>query len=397
MAKAFENAVTACVSRVEGFWRRMSAGLTVQELWAQFRRDAKSSLAVYDADTKNGEAVSRKRGLPLLIGVIRAIFEKLSPPRRVLLLISLVLLCFFGHFDWNTNGNHVDVEFPGPLLGSIGLLFLLALELADRVSMKRDLEIAREIQNMLLPDAPPVVEGADIAFVTRPANTVAGDYYDAFLRTPAGQPPRLFVLVADVAGKGIPAGMLMATLQANVRAFADEPVSLVEMVSRLNRCTCARSGGGRRFTTAFFAELDSQSGSLSYLNAGHNPPILVRAGGSIEQLTEGGLPLGIQPAAPYQRGTTVLQPGDTLYIYTDGVIEAVNASGEEYGEARLETLLRSQGRLTAAEKLASLIASIGFFTASTPQFDDITCLVLRMTGVAQPNAVPEAVLSTRAG
>src|SRR5206468_1392431 len=106
--------------------------------------------------------------------------------------------------------------------------------------------------------------------------------------------------------------MLMATLQANVRAFAEEPLSLVDMVARLNRATFARSGGGRRFTTAFFAELDVESRALRWVNAGHNPPILKRAGGGTEHLHEGGLPLGILLSAAYESGTTTLQPGDTL-------------------------------------------------------------------------------------
>jgi len=224
---------------------------------------------------------------------------------------------------------------------------------------------------------------------------VAGDYYDAFLRPAApdatGQ-PHLFLLVADVAGKGIPAGMLMATLQANVRAFADEPTPLVDMIARLNRCSCARSGGGRRFTTAFFAELDLQTLRLEYVNAGHNPPMLIRnASAPPAHLDIGGLPLGVMPAAPYQSGAVTLAPGDALYIYTDGVVESENGAGEEYGEARLETLLRQQASLNAADRLASLFSSIRFFTGSAPQFDDITCLILRVTGAARPVASREFV------
>ena len=162
---------------------------------------------------------------------------KLSPGRRVLFVIALVLLAFPG-FDFRYN----SLEFKMPNLaffGAVALVILLALELADRVTMKRDLEIAREIQSWLMPAMPPQAPGVDIAFATRPANTVAGDYYDAFFRPNSGEcvsqpdtPPHnahLLLVVADVAGKSVPAALLMATLQASVRTLAEVSTSLVEL------------------------------------------------------------------------------------------------------------------------------------------------------------------------
>jgi len=172
---------------------------------------------------------------------------------------------------------------------------LLALELADRVAMKRDLEIAREIQSWLMPSTPPSVEGVDMAFTTRPANTVAGDYYDAFFRPNH----HLLIAVADVAGKSIPAALLTATLQASLRTLAAIPSSLPDLVSRVNRYACEQSLDGRRFTTAFLAELEPATGCLTYVNAGHNWPVLRHATGAIERLEAGGLPLGINTAVPY--------------------------------------------------------------------------------------------------
>jgi sigma-B regulation protein RsbU (phosphoserine phosphatase) len=274
------------------------------------------------------------------------------------------------------------------------LLVLLALELADRVTMKRDLEIAREIQGWLMPAAPPCVSGVDIAFTTRPANTVAGDYYDAFLRLSStdsalhqdkpGDHGRLLLVVADVAGKSVPAALLMATLQASFRTLAALPGSLLEIVMRLNRYTCAQSLGGRRFTTAFLAELEPITGSLTYVNAGHNWPVLRRVSGAIERLETGGLPLGIKPDVPYACGNTTLAAGDLLLIFTDGLVEAENAKQDEYGELRMLEIIRSPAAATAADVLKQLMLSVDRFTGLTRQHDDVTCLVLRTTEAGSP-------------
>ena len=172
-----------------------------------------------------------------------------------MLLIALVLVFLprirVGEPDQNSAT--VDTQF----LGGVVLLVLLALELSDRVTMKRDLEIAREIQSWLMPSEAPKVPGVDIAFASRPANTVAGDYYDAFFRPNE----RLLLVVADVAGKSIPAALLTATLQASLRTLAALPGTLPELVERVNRYSCEQSLQGRRFTTAFLAELEPATGA----------------------------------------------------------------------------------------------------------------------------------------
>ena len=168
------------------------------------------------------------------------------------------------------------------------------LEIADRVVMKRDLQIAREIQTWLLPGAPPQIPGLAIAYATRPANTVAGDYYDVFPRPGrTNEENRVVLAVADVAGKSIPAAMLMATFQASLKTLSTAHVALPELASNMNRYACSNSQGGLRFTTAFLAEYDPVHRTVHYINAGHNNPILRRASGQIERLDVGGLPFGI--------------------------------------------------------------------------------------------------------
>jgi sigma-B regulation protein RsbU (phosphoserine phosphatase) len=258
------------------------------------------------------------------------------------------------------------------------LLVVLVLEIADRVVMKRDLQIAKEIQAWLLPPSPPQVEGLEIAFATRPANTVAGDYYDVFPRPATHSPAGTYLIaIADVAGKSIPAAMLMATYQASLRTLAGISGSLIDLAGRMNNYACGNSQNGRRFTTTFIAEYDPATRDLVYINAGHNPPILRRQTGAVERLSAGGIPLGIQENAPYESGSTTLQSGDWLAIYTDGVTEAENMRQEEYGEARFMVLLYANQSLTPQALLNTILNDINRFVGNTPQHDDITLMLLR--------------------
>jgi phosphoserine phosphatase RsbU/P len=275
-----------------------------------------------------------------------------------------------------------DIQLPNlSFFGAIALVVLLALELADRVTMKRDLEIAKEIQTWLMPAAPPQVAGIEMAFATRPANTVAGDYYDAFLRPiTAGSIspcPQLLLVVADVAGKSVPAALLMATLQASLRTLADICTTPLELIERLNRYACDQNVGGQRFTTAFLAEFDPVTRQLTYVNAGHNWPVLRHASGEVERLQTGGVPLGLMRNARYECGQATLAPGDLLLVFTDGLVEAEDDKEEQYGESRMLTTLNSHVGRTAADVLQGLMTSADRFVGSAPQHDDITCLVLR--------------------
>src|SRR5271165_3418835 len=368
------------LAKVRAFWQRTSDGLNAGQLWAQFRRETRSSLTLYSAETGRDlreEWSARKGRRRVFAAVAGAIYDRLTPVRRLLLLVALALLVI-PVFDYTQDSGNATLRIsPNSTPSAVILLVLLVLELADRVGLKRDLEIARDIQRMLLPEKPPALPGLDVAFATKAANTVAGDYYDAFLR-PNTNGSRLLLIVADVAGKGIPAGLLMAAVQTGFHTLAADNVPLIELASRLNRSMCERSGGGRHLITAFIAELDIATRNLTWVNAGHNPPILVRSGGAQEHLVDGGLPLGAFTVSRYQNGCTELHAGDTLYIYTDGVIEALNESGAEYGEDRLAREVGALGASGAAASLKHIIESVERFAGATPQYDDITCLVLRV-------------------
>jgi sigma-B regulation protein RsbU (phosphoserine phosphatase) len=366
------------VRRLGDFWQRISEGIAIEQLWAQLRADARSSYHFYanDVDRARLQGESRwKRFWRIARGLFWAMMMKLSPVRRVLLLLALVLL-FFPAIHFTQDDQSIGTV-NGQFFAGVLLVGLLALELSDRVTMKRDLEIAREIQSWLMPSEAPKVPGVDIAFASRPANTVAGDYYDAFFR-PNGC---LLLVVADVAGKSIPAALLTATLQASLRTLAALPGTLPELVERVNRYSCEQSLQGRRFTTAFLAELEPTTGALTYVNAGHNWPVLRHVSGAIERLEAGGLPLGINAALPYQSGTGTLAMGDLLLIFTDGLVEAEDDSEHEYGEERMLPVVQTLQSGSAAEALKRIMSSVDDFVALTRQHDDITCLVLRMTEV----------------
>ncbi|MGO9087182.1 MAG: PP2C family protein-serine/threonine phosphatase [Candidatus Sulfotelmatobacter sp.] len=369
--------------RLQRFWRRVTEGLEVSQLWSQFESEARASYHLYSKDVaaKTPEGLTHGgRRLHVVKEFFWAVFEKLSPARRVLLLLALILLVIpHMAFEYAGEAGKVQgVEFDLHFWGGLLLLILLVLEIADRVVMKRDLQIAREIQTWLLPGAPPQIPGLTIAYATRPANTVAGDYYDVFPRpgkTPEGN--RVVFAVADVAGKSIPAAILMATFQASLKTLSTAQVALPELAANMNRYACTNSQGGLRFTTAFLAEYDPVRRTFDYINAGHNNPILRRASGQIERLDVGGLPFGIQPEVQYPSATVTLAPGDWLIIFTDGLVEAVNARQEEYGETRLLSVIEAGKSDEPEAMLKRLMAELDLFVGTTPQHDDVTCMLLK--------------------
>ena len=371
------------VARLQQFWQRVTEGLAVSQLWSQFETETKASYRLYsrDVQAKTPEGLTKRgRRLHVLKEFFWAVLEKLSPARRILLLVALIML--LGpwddvHYQDSSGGVH-GITFNSQFWAGLLLFLLLMLEIADRVVMKRDLQIAREIQTWLLPGAPPQIPGITVAYSTRPANTVAGDYYDIFPRPGKTlEENRVIFAVADVAGKSIPAAMLMATLQASLKTLSTTQASLPELAAGMNKYACSNSQGGLRFTTAFLAEYDPVRRIFTYINAGHNQPILRRGAGLIERLDVGGLPLGIQAEAKYESASVALTPGDWLVIFTDGLVEAVNSRDEEYGESRLLSVVGNGISATPEELLKRMMSDLDLFVGSTAQHDDVTCLLLK--------------------
>jgi serine phosphatase RsbU (regulator of sigma subunit) len=373
-------------SKGPGTWDQISEGREWDDLLKQFTADARASYGFYGKDV-DWEEIKRlprwRRPFRIAKGFFWALVMKLSPARRVMLFAALVMLVISSPKFQVTRNVAFDVNLD--TAAALLFLLLLSLELADKVTMKRDLEIAREIQSWLVPSKPPVVAGANIAFHTRPQNSVAGDYYDAFYPlNDAAEGGKLFLVIADVAGKSVPAALLMATFQASLHTVARNGVPLGELVFRLNRYACAHSLDGLRFTTAVLAEFDPKTRRLDYINAGHNAPVVKRhnangASGNrgVERLDVGGMPFGVSLDAQYQMGTVELGSEDALILFTDGVVEAFNDKGQEFTDAQWIAAIHALPDWDAPRSLQFLLERVDEFVGVTKQFDDITCLVLR--------------------
>jgi sigma-B regulation protein RsbU (phosphoserine phosphatase) len=233
---------------------------------------------------------------------------------------------------------------------------------------QREIEDARLIQRGLLPTSVPQISGIDVAVSWQPADGVGGDCFDT-LSFPSG----LGVSIADIAGKGLPAALLMSNLQAAVRAFAQDTATPASICGSVNRLLCRNMASGR-FATFFYARIDAATRRIDFSNAGHNPPLLVRPDGSVARLTEGGMVLGIFPDIAYGQATLALGSGDRLLFYTDGITEAHNAAGEEYDEGRLTAAALASRTLPVEAMKDALLGDVSAFTEG--RFDDDATLIV---------------------
>jgi serine phosphatase RsbU (regulator of sigma subunit) len=238
--------------------------------------------------------------------------------------------------------------------------------------LERELQLAMEIQQRFQPTAPPIVPGYEFQGISFPCYEIGGDYYD-FIEREDG---RLVIALGDVSGKGTAAALLMSSLHAAIHAQTGSHDTLVETISAVNRYL-ADNIPSNRFVTLFYAELDPESGAVSFLNAGHNPPLIVHAAGTVEQLASGGLPLGIKADADYREGRTTLQMGDVLVIYSDGVTEAASPSGEEFGPTRLYEVVSRNVDASAAGIRDRIESALTKFSQGTQAADDITLVIVK--------------------
>jgi phosphoserine phosphatase RsbU/P len=242
----------------------------------------------------------------------------------------------------------------------------------ERERLERELALASEIQQRFQPTAPPHINGYELQGISFPCYEIGGDYYD-FIEREDG---RLVIALGDVSGKGTAAALLMSSLHAAIHAQSASHDSLVATISAVNRYL-ADNIPANRFVTLFYAELDPESGSLAFLNAGHNPPLIVHNAGTVEQLASGGLPLGIKRDAEYREGRTQMQAGDVLVIYSDGVTEAVSPTGEEFGPTRLYEVVSRNVEASAAGIRDRIESSLTKFAQGTSAADDITLVIVK--------------------
>ncbi|HXE79251.1 MAG TPA: PP2C family protein-serine/threonine phosphatase [Vicinamibacterales bacterium] len=320
-----------------------------------------------------------------------AFTARLSPARRALYGVS-VLMALFGMVELTLQGLTLTfVEFwpfgfsvPVPVIvfregtlwlvgGFLLLNLLVLLEVADRLTLKHDLEVARDIQMTMLPREMVSGGGVEAYGFSRPANTVGGDFYDV-LQMPDG---RLVLALGDVSGKGSPAALLMALVLAILRTLVDEGLSPDAVAQRLNTQVGRHAPGGR-FVTLCLAVYDPRTGNLEYVNAGHPPPLLRRRlDGRFERLTEGGIALGMFELAAYTTGRCTLEEGDVLIFYSDGVTEAENAAGAPFDETGLQTVISHYWRDDAATLGRAIVGAVEAHSEAARLADDVTVLAVR--------------------
>lgn len=395
-------------SRAKRFLDAYTRGLTREDLQRLFTRDTREAYRFF-ARSMDEEALGRMPWHVRAVARAKLFFWaftlKLSPARRVLFGVALLaavvgLFKLFRGFDVLglpifIGLTVVRVGLPAPqwaegtmslLLGFVLLNLLILLEVADRLTLKNDLEIARDIQHAMLPQAAYDADGLLAWGLTKPANTVGGDFYDVLPRADG----RVVLTLGDVAGKGSPAALLMALLLAMFRTLTDEGLEGAELADRLN-VQVSRHSPASRFITLFYATCDPVTGKLVYVNAGHTPALLRRADGTFERLIGGGVALGMFEGSRYEAHETTLGPGDTLVMYSDGVTEAEDHKGQQFEEAALQRVIDLHAGEAPRQLAESILRVVEVHAQETYLADDLTLLVLkrefRPQSVGQPAGV----------
>jgi phosphoserine phosphatase RsbU/P len=381
------------MKKTREFFETYTKDLTSDELGKLFTRETPEAYRFFarGIDTVALRALPwHRRGLKYTQAFFLAFTMRLTPARRVIYGVALVA-SVIGLFELFRGIGVIRVPVPIAFFfvnigivaprfepGTIWLLtaflamnLLVLLEVYDRISLKRDLEVAREIQQAMLPDG--TWTGPDIeAFgLTQPANTVGGDFYD-ILPLPDG---RVIVALGDVAGKASPAALLMALFMAMLRTLVDLGLEPIELARRLN-VQVMRYAPSSRFITFFLALYDPATSELRYINAGQTPPLLRRLHGVVERLETGGIALGMFEGSTYAEGRTALVPGDALVMYSDGITEAESPDGIPFDEEGIERTIARVPSSSAAALGNAIFSAVEAHRLDTRLSDDLTVLVL---------------------
>jgi hypothetical protein len=360
------------------------------DLPRNFRQDLRQLYRFYLDEERRAQlaAMGRvRRSFKIVAWLLKSLLAKLSPGRRLALFAALVM-CFMGKWHVSIGGEILSTDLR--LWSFFILLLVFMLEMMDKVLAKDEIEVARQVQLALLPSRHPQPEGLSLWSFMRPANDVGADLVD-YIDLPGG---RLGVVLGDVAGKGLGAALLTAKLQATLRALIPACPSLSELGSQLN-AILFRDGIDNRFVTLFYFEIEPVSGRMRYLNAGHNPPFVLRASG-LEALPASAIPLGMMAGTTYAESELRMHAGEALVVYSDGLTEARNAEDEEFGTDRLRALMPRLRGLSAETGVRLIIDEVDGFLAGERPHDDMSLVVLlrpveataAQPGAARPGPTP---------
>ena len=363
------------------FFKAYTQGLTTIELERLFTRETPEAYRFFSRTIDHAELLKlpwHRRVLAYARVFFLAFTMKLTPARRAIYAAALISIVI-GLAELFQEVHLLVVPHPTFAPGTLWLLagfllvnFLVFVEVADRLTLKNDLEIARGIQQAMLPRAAFHASGVEAFGMTRPANTVGGDFYD-ILPLPDG---RVLFALGDVAGKGSPASLLMALLLAMMRTLVDEGFEGAALAARLN-AQIVKHAPASRFVTLFFGVLDTSTGEFGYVNAGQNPPLVRRATGGYDRLKTGGIALGMFEFATYEFASTRLNVGDVIVMYSDGVTEAENEAGVPFEESGLQAVIDGPGWASAKELAWATFAAVDQYSEQRRLFDDLTILVVR--------------------
>ncbi len=341
------------------------------DLRKTFKQDWRDLYYFYLDDEKRGRLSQMgrfRRFMHMLFWLFKSLVLKLTPLRRVLLFVSIIL--FLSMRTIVTNGN-VSSSTDFPLIGFLLLLFVLALELKDKFVAQDELAVGRQVQFALLPKDNPVISGWDVWLYTQPANDVGGDLVD-YLKIDSS---RFGLSLGDVAGKGMGAALLMAKLQATIRALAPISKSLADFGAQLNKIFC-RDGLPNRFVSLVYLELKPENSNITFLNAGHLPPILLTSS-ELKELSKGDPALGLQEELTFREQTLSLMVDDMLIVYSDGLTEARNENGEFFGETCLMQLIKKCKNLTSENAGKQILNSIASFIGDARPHDDLSLIIIK--------------------
>jgi serine phosphatase RsbU (regulator of sigma subunit) len=363
------------------FFEAYTQGLTTVDLERLFTRDTPEAYRFFTR-TIDFEQLKKlpwhRRTLAHARLFFLAFTMKLTPARRAIYGVSLVCV-IIGLFELFQEVHLFLLPHPVFAPGTLWLLtgflltnLLVLVEVADRLTLKNDLEIARQIQQAMLPRGAFQAAGVEAFGMTRPANTVGGDFYD-ILQLPDG---RVLLALGDVAGKGSPAALLMALLLAMMRTLVDAGLEGAALAERLN-VQVAKHAPRSRFVTLFVSVLNPHTGELVYVNAGQNPPLLRRANGTYEHLRAGGIALGMFDHASYAAGSTLLSVGDVMVMYSDGITEAENDAGQAFDETGLQGIMDGREWASAKELAWAAFIAVERHTEQRRLLDDLTILAVR--------------------